>query len=225
MKEGEKYTTTPREFENYALTSIPSNQNGTIGKSDITVIYKYKKISAGVEIKYIDKKTGQTISDTLYREGNEKDRYTSLALEIDGYELVKIPDNANGEMTVEKTTVIYEYIKTSYVTTRYLDENNGRILHPSNVEKYKEGENYSTVKENISGYTYTRVENDPSGIVQRDNITVTYYYKKNTSVIVKYVDMLDNNKEISTTITINGLQGQDYKIGRASCRERVCLYV
>lgn len=210
MKEGEKYTTTPREFENYALTSIPANQNGTIGKNDITVIYKYKKISAGVEIKYIDKKTGQTISDTLYREGNEKDRYTSSALEIDGYELVKMPDNANGEMTVEKTTVIYEYIKTSYVTTRYLDENNGRILHPSNVEKYKEGEDYSTVKENILGYTYTRVENDPSGIVQRDNITVTYYYKKNTSVIVKYVDMLDNNKEIATTITINGLQGQDY---------------
>lgn len=210
MKEGEKYTTTPREFENYAVTMIPFNQNGTIGKGDVTVVYKYKKISAGVEIKYIDTKTGKDISDTIYKNGNEKDKYTSSALDIEGYEIVKVPDNANGEMIVEKTTVIYEYIKVSYVTTRYLDENNGRVLHPSNIERYREGEEYSTIKEDIAGYTYTRVENDPSGIVEREDIIVTYYYKKNTSVIVKYIDMLDNNKEISSTITINGLQGQDY---------------
>lgn len=209
MKEGEKYTTTPRKFENYNLTSTPSNQNGTIGKGDITVIYKYKKISAGVEIKYIDTKTGKDVSETIYKTGNEKDKYTSSKLDIEGYELVKVPDNATGEMTVDKITVIYEYIKTSYVTTRYVDENNDRVLHPSNVDKYKEGEEYSTIKEDIDGYKYTRVENNPSGIVGRENITVTYYYKRNTSIIVRYIDML-NNDEIATTITTKGLQGQEY---------------
>ncbi len=210
-KEADIYTTEEKTFEGYELINKTENTSGTVGRENIEVVYTYKKVSAGVEIKYIDQLTGDEIATKEVKTGLEKTPYTSIAKEIDGYELVVTPQNSSGEMTVEKITVVYEYRKNSYVITKYVNENNGYELETQKSKKYKEGDSYTTEKLDIEGYTYTRDTENTEGTVERKDITVTYYYKKNTSVTVKYIDMLDNNKEIVEKVLIPGLENEDYE--------------
>ncbi|MGN1012680.1 MAG: MucBP domain-containing protein, partial [Clostridia bacterium] len=156
LKEGDKYTTTPKEIEKYKLVKTPENANGTMERENIEVIYYYKKISAGVETRYVDQVTGLEVSTSTSQNGLENDEYTTTPKEIIGYELVYTPNNANGKMTVEKITVTYEYRKNSDVTVRYINENTGSEITSSVTTTYKEGDPYTTEKKTIEGYTYTR---------------------------------------------------------------------
>lgn len=166
-------------------------------------------VSDGVDVRYIDQVTGEEIAATTKLKGNVGQSYQTVAKQIDGYELVLTPSNYYGMFTIDKITVTYEYRKTSYVTTRYVNENNGYVLSAQDTRKYKEGDAYSTIKQNIEGYTFTRVEGNVTGTVERSDITVTYYYKKNTSVTVNYIDMITNNV-IATQEVMPGLQNDDY---------------
>ncbi len=210
--QGDVYNTTPLTIDGYEVVVKPSNVTGVIGRSDIIVTYEYKRISEGVEIRFVDQANGNSISSSINLNGLEGAEYTSQAREIPGYELVVTPDNANGNMTISKITVTYEYRLNSYVYARYVDEYSGRTLKAEVKTKYKEGDPYTTTQENIDGYTFSRVEGQATGTVERTNIYVTYYYKKNTSVIVQYVDMLDGNREIHEQTTISGVEGQDYNV-------------
>ncbi len=166
-------------------------------------------VSDGVDVRYIDQVTGKEIAETIKFNGNVGNPYYTTAKEIEGYELVLTPSNYYGMLTIDKITVTYEYRKTSYVTARYVNENNGYVLSAQVTRKYKEGDEYSTVKQNIEGYTFTRVEGNVAGTVERNDIIVTYYYKRNTSVTVNYIDMMTNNV-IATQEVIPGLQNDDY---------------
>jgi len=211
-KEGYPYSTTERTFNGYRLVSKTDNTYGTVGREDIIVTYYYKKISAGVDVKYVDEMTGEEISGMIHMSGLENEEYTTTSKEIPGYELVTVPENANGQMTVGLTTVTYGYKLISYVTVRCVDENTNRILYISEPVKYLEGETYRTFKRDINEYTFSRVDKAEEAQVGREDITVTYYYKKNTSITVKYVDILDNNKEIHEALPIPGVQGDSYQI-------------
>ncbi len=136
-KEGDAYTTEEKVFDGYALVSKTYNTSGMVERQNIVVEYRYKKISAGVEVKYIDQVTKEEIAEPVISTGVEKLPYKSIAKEISGYELVKTPENANGVMEVEKITVVYEYRKNSYVTTKYVNENNGYVLSTQTVKNTK----------------------------------------------------------------------------------------
>lgn len=209
-KEGDSYDSEKKNIDKYTFTGSTDNTSGTVGREDIEVIYKYKKNSYGVEIRHIDQATNRIIAESTFITGLEMDEYASTPQEIAGYELVKIPDNYSGNMAVDRIVVIYEYRKISNVLTRYIDERNGNVLREEKNVKYKQGDEYSTIREDIDSYTYTRVEGNEVGVVENKDIIVTYYYRKNTSVIVKYVDMLNDNTPIADNVIINGLEGEQY---------------
>lgn len=209
-KEGDSYDSENKDLDKYIYTGDTGNAKGIVGRENIEVIYKYKKNSYGVEIRHIDQATNRIIAESTFITGLEMDEYTSNPQEIEGYELVKIPENSSGNMAVDRIVVIYEYRKNYNVLTRYIDENSGNVLHEEVIEKYKQGDKYSTVKEDIEGYTYTKIDGKEMGTVENKNIIVTYYYKKNTSVIVRYVDMLNGNIKIADDVIINGLEGDEY---------------
>ena len=121
LKEGDLYTTEEKSFEGYKLTSKTDNTSGVMARENIEVVYEYKKISAGVDVKFIDQVTGEEIADKEHQDGLEKDNYTTTPKTIENYELVKTPTNKNGEMTVELITVTYEYRKLSDVVEKYID--------------------------------------------------------------------------------------------------------
>ncbi len=211
-KQGDSYRAEPKDISGYKLVSYPENQEGIFNGKDIEVEFGYKKIAGGVEIKFIDQVTKEEISEPVIKEGLEEDKYKTMPKEIEGYELVKSPENKEGEMTVEKIEVVYEYRKISYVKVKHLDENNGRVLYSQSSTKYLEGDTYTTNQENISGYTYTRVEGQATGIVGNKDIEVIYYYKKNTFVTVKYIDMITN--DVLSEEKIEGLENDEYETNK-----------
>lgn len=129
-KDGDNYITEEKAFDGYSLTSKTDNISGVMPSSDIVVEYRYKKISAGVEIRYVDKDSGEDLSESTIKTGLEKTPYTSMPKEIEGYELIEIPENANGEMSVEKITVIYKYslIKGKIALTKVDKNDNNKFL-------------------------------------------------------------------------------------------------
>ena len=163
------------------------------------LVYEYKKISDGVDVKYVDQVTGAEIADTEHKNGLEKDNYTTEPKEIPGYELVKTPTNKNGEMTVELITVTYEYRLLSDVTTKHIDANTGKEIVDAVVETYKEGDAYTTTAKDLVGYILTKSPEVPNGTMGREDIEVVYEYKMiSDGLIVKYIDEITgeiNKKE------------------------------
>ena len=189
LKEGDLYTTEQKSFEGYKLTSKTDNTSGVMARENIEVVYEYKKISAGVDVKFIDQVTGEEIADKEHQDGLEKDNYTTEAKKINGYELVKTPTNKNGEMTVELITVTYEYRLLSDVTTKHIDANTGKEIVDAVVETYKEGDAYTTIAKDLVGYILTKSPEVPNGTMGREDIEVVYEYKMiSDGLIVKYID-------------------------------------
>ncbi len=207
-KEGDNYTTESKSIDGYRLVITPSNANGVLGNSKITVIYGYKKISEGVDVRYIDQVTNEEIIETEHFDGLEKDSYSTTQKEIPGYELVVTPSNSLGEMTVEKITVTYEYRKLSNVIIKYIDENtNAEIVEQTNGI-YKEKDTYTTLPKNIEGYVVTREPDNKNGTIMREDIIVTYYYKKvSEGLVVKYVDFITG--ELLDSMEYTGNEGDE----------------
>ncbi len=63
------------------------------------------------------------------------------------------------------------------VTAKYVDEN-GVDLDSSVTTTGETGTDYLTTEKTIAGYTFVRVEGEPSGTYTDGEIIVTYVYKK-----------------------------------------------
>ena len=209
-KQGESYITEKKKISGYTYTKDTGNTTGTVADKDIEVVYYYKKNSAGVVTKYIDQVTKEEISASKSQTGLENDDYTTTEVVVPGYELVLTPANATGKMTPEQITVTYEYRKQSNVTVKYVDENTGKELLGQVTTTYKQGDPYTTEKKAIDGYTYTKDTGNVSGTVERENIEVVYYYKRNTKVVVKYIDEV-TKEEIIDSVEITGLEKDPYE--------------
>ncbi len=211
-KEGDNYTVEAKEISGYKLVEMPENANGVVGRENIEVEYGYKKISGGVEVKYIDEVTNEEIGEKEKIEGLEKDRYETEEKEIEGYEIAVIPTNKVGEMTVEKITVTYRYRKLSKVIVKYVDINSGNEIEKEEAE-YKEGENYITESKKIKGYKLVEIPSNINGIVGRKDIEVIYGYRKiSGGVIVKHIDK-ESGEKIKEE-KISGLVGEKYSTNK-----------
>ena len=150
--EGDKYTTTAMEFENYDLVEIPTNaegtmvvetdETGTITNNKTEVTYYYAKKSAGVEEHHIDIKTKKDIEEPILHEGHVGDEYEIKAKDFLSYKLVekdeegnsKLPENAKGTMTEEKIVVNYYYNQPAKVVVHYVEKATGKELEEINKE-------------------------------------------------------------------------------------------
>ncbi len=102
---------------------------GYIVNDTIIVTYYYEKIPSGtVKVKHVDIDTREdityteehadgTIEEKTYGydiEGYVGDKYETKPEDIPYYNLVKVPENAEGELTEEEDTVIYYYEKKPF---------------------------------------------------------------------------------------------------------------
>lgn len=125
----ENYTTSPKTISDYGVYTIPENASGKVESTDTEVVYVYKKISPGVDVKYIDEDTGKEIEPTIHIDGFENDDYTTESKKIDGYELKSIPENSSGKMTLEKIEVVYLYSSVKgKITIIKVDKNDNTKL-------------------------------------------------------------------------------------------------
>ena len=211
--EGDLYDIKSKIFNNYDLVEdrLPGNAQGTMTVNPIEVIYYYIYKSK-VTAQYVDKNTGEKLTEDEIQNGHEKDAYVTDRKTFDDYKLVEVPANADGEMTKEDITVTYNYVHTSGgVIVNHVDvSTNKQLLDETKQEGY-EGDPYETHEENIPGYTLVK-EKYPAnaqGTMTREETRVTYYYVKNTEVNIKYIDK-ETGEEITEKTNILGKEGDNY---------------
>ena len=211
--EGDLYDIKSKIFNNYDLVEdrLPGNAQGTMTVNPIEVIYYYIYKSK-VTAQYVDKNTGEKLTEDEVQNGHEKDAYITDRKTFDDYKLVEVPANADGEMTKEDITVTYNYVHTSGgVIVNHLDINTGKQLLDETKQEGYEGDPYETHEENIPGYTLVKEKypENAQGTMKREETRVTYYYVKNTEVNIKYIDK-ETGEEITEKTNIPGKEGDNY---------------
>ena len=211
--EGKEYNILPKIFQEYDLVEdrLPANAQGTMTVNPIEVIYYYIYKSK-VTAQYVDKNTGEKLTEDEVQNGHEKDAYITDRKTFDDYKLVEVPANADGEMTKEDITVTYNYVHTSGgVIVNHVDVNTNKQLLDETKQEGYEGDPYETHEENIPGYTLVKEKypENAKGIMAREETRVTYYYVKNTEVNIKYIDK-ETGEEITEKTNIPGKEGDNY---------------
>ena len=211
--EGDAYDIPSRTFDGYDLVEdrLPSNAKGTMKVEPVEVIYYYIYRSK-VTAEYIDKNTGEKLTDDVTQNGHEGDNYTTDRKTFDDYKLVEVPANADGSMTKEDIKVTYYYVHTSGgVIVNHIDIKTGKQLLDETKEEGYEGDPYETHEENIPEYDLVKEKypENATGKMTIEPTRVTYYYIKKTEVNVKYVDK-ETGEEIDEPTNIPGHEGDDY---------------
>ena len=214
-EEGEHYTTEaatdiPIKYE---LSTVPENAEGTMTNSTIDVIYYYRVKDAELIIKYLEKGTEKELAKTEYQHGKVDEEYITAEKPIENYILIDHIGNESGKLEVNPITIIYYYAKVSDVVVKYIDiTSNEAISEQEKIEGY-EGKEYTTEEKEIEGYELIKTEesypSNSSGTMTEEEIIVTYYYIKKSTVTVKYIDQI-SNKEISEETVLEGLEGKEY---------------
>lgn len=215
-REGDSYTTTSKEFDNYVLDTnkLPSNAEGTANEDETIVTYYYKHISGGVIEKHIDFYTDEVLNNEVH-EGNEGDPYDIKSKTFEGYELMedKLPSNAIGEMTKDPIEVKYYYKRPSKLVVDYIEKDTGKKLTDTITQDLYNGENYTTENKSFDGYELVQIPSNSKGVMGKETINVVYEYQPiKARVTVKYVD--ENGKTISATEIIEGKINDTYKTNK-----------
>ena len=203
-----------------------TDKAGETNVKEAEITNTMNKTPSTVVVKYVDKNTGEEISDEKVKEGIIGDPYdvTEDVKEIPGYTLVEEPAEKTGVYTSEPQEKIYYYAKNTKVTVKYLEQDetpndiaDNKVLAQEKTMLGYEGESYSTFEEKIPNYTLVETTDNTSGVMQREEIVVIYYYAPNTNVVVKYLEK-DNtpedntdNKVLEPERTIEGYVGKEYK--------------
>ena len=219
--EGAPYETHEENISGYELVKekYPENAKGNMTIEPIRVTYYYiKRIE--VNVKYVDKETGEEIEKAIKISGHEGDDYKTEAKDIQGYNLVKEPENKDGTMKDDSIDVIYYYRRKTKVIVNYYDADTKEKLTDEIEITGHQNDEYTTeqkdfkfyalkeVPANKDGKMNVKVTKDENGKEIVENITyVNYYYRKltfNLRVDKTIASVIVNGQETA----INGSLGK-----------------
>ena len=210
--QGKEYNLIRQDIPGYVLVERPSNAEGTMTETPITVIFYYAQVSNGVIEKHIDINSNYVLHSETHK-GNAGDAYSISSKTFEGYDLVesKLPDNNKGTMTTNVIEVKYYYVRKSKIIVEFIDrETNEKIAEDVIIDGH-EGDSYKAEQKDVTGYKVAEVAKNESGTFGKDEIKVTYYYKKiPAEVIEKHID-INTDKVLSEEIH-KGKEGDPYKI-------------
>jgi LPXTG-motif cell wall-anchored protein len=199
---GEDYTTEQKEIEGYSFKEVQGDASGKFTDQAQTVTYVYTKspvAGSDVTAKYVDTE-GNKISEDVVKSGNIGEDYTTEQKEIEGYTFKEVQGDASGKFTDQAQTVTYVYTKNplagSDITAKYVDTEGNKISEDV-VKSGNIGEDYSTDKKEIEGYTFKEVQGDASGKFTDQAQTVTYIYGQNDETVPG--EETDTSKEIESS--------------------------
>ena len=213
--EGDPYETHEENIPEYELLKekYPENAKGTMTTETIRVTYYYIK-KTEVNIKYVDKETGEEIDVPGNIQGHEGDEYKTEPKDVPGYDLVEEPENKAGTMTAEPIDVIYYYRRPAKVIVNYYDADTKAKLADEVEITGHQNDEYTTeqkdikyyeikeVPENKDGKMVVKVTKDEKGKeIVEDTIYVNYYYRK-----------LTFNLKVDKTIASVIVNGQETQI-------------
>ncbi|MDT7013190.1 MucBP domain-containing protein [Levilactobacillus namurensis] len=108
---GSDYTTEQKEIDGYTFKEVTGNPTGTVTAEaqEVTYVYTADKAAQGtITVHYVDE-NGTAIAEPTTMTGDEGSDYTTTPRTIDGYTLIKTPDNASGKYTAGNLDITYVY--------------------------------------------------------------------------------------------------------------------
>lgn len=153
-----------------------------------------------VNAKYVDINTNEEISTAQIIEGFVNDSYKTSKKDIDGYKFIEVEGNETGTISKETTNVTYKYAKLGKLIVKYVDEDNNSLEQDIETSEVI-GTNYKTTEKTINGYRLLKVEGNETGSYIDGTITVTYVYEQVGNLIIRYVDLYQNNLKNPTLTT------------------------
>ena len=196
--------------ENYVLQkteNLPLTITNELEKNVIKIYYAKK---AEATVQYIDKTTGKIMEEKTEKGYVGKELRTE-AKNFENYILVEEPEEKTIKMQEEKIVLKYYYIKiSSGVIEKHIDIKTGEILYNTTYNGLV-GDTYTTQEKEFDGYNLVKEKypENAKGNMSEEVITVTYYYIKNVTITVQYVD-IDTNEKIEKDVTIKGHEGDEY---------------
>ena len=219
---------------NTEITYTEKNKNGTYklvnvdptsGKIKITedkdkniinVYYEKTKeeiTDAKITTKYIDKDTGEEIAESKTENTKIGEKYNTEKKDIENYSYVSDTGNTTGTVDKPEIEVIYYYEPIREIIVKYVDKQTGKEIADSSTNNGKTGDKFdiTSKKQEINGYTLIEEPTEKEATYGKDSQTFTYYYAKNSKIIVRYVDE-DTGEQIEKEIEKTGIVGQKYDI-------------
>ena len=195
------------------VEEVVDEETGEVTLNKTTkVVYKYDKQLAKVIVKYINKLTGEVIAEEVV-DGRLDLPYETKEKEFEGYRFLneEYPENATGVFTEEPIVVNYYYMRITKVIVYYVDNVTGEIVSEEIIIDGFEGEEYITTPADIPGYILVedKYPENASGKHEDSEEKVYYYYVRETSVEVTYVDV-ETGEELAEKVIIEGAEGDSY---------------
>ncbi len=200
-------------YEYYIESTILINDKEEIVKSNTSkIILNIDENKTYYIVNYLEEGTNKILGDNKKENGNVYDIITENAINITGYTLI---GDVKQTLTLkEKDNIINYYYKVddALYTVNYLEEGTNKILFNSKNVYVNYDDVITENAIDIKDYKLVNEESQTIKIKLEDN-TINFYYKKvNGTVKSIYVD--SSNKEISDSIILTDLIGNDYKTAK-----------
>ena len=197
-KSGLPYTTSPVSITNFTVVNpTPANNAGTFTPGvNYVITYEYKRDDAGdITANYYDTH-GNRIETTEVLPGANKLGlpYTTPQKNIRYYDLVAVPNNANGVYGTSDITVDYIYKRqdAGNVIIRYLDEDGNTELANTVVLNGSEqiGMPYTSEVKSFDYYDLVSMPANANGVFDPGTQRVDYIYRRKNAgnVIARYIN-------------------------------------
>lgn len=197
-KSGLPYTTSPVSITNFTVVNpTPANNTGTFTPGvNYVITYEYKRDDAGdITANYYDTH-GNRIETTEVLPGANKLGlpYTTPQKNIRYYDLVAVPNNANGVFGTSDITVDYIYKRqdAGNVIIRYLDEDGNTELANTVVLNGSEqiGMPYTSEVKSFDYYDLVSMPANANGVFDPGTQRVDYIYRRKNAgnVIAHYIN-------------------------------------
>ena len=185
------------EIDGYTYVGSTENEEGTMTKSNIEVIFYYLK-NTSARVEHIDRETGTVLKQET-KTGKVGDLFETHSEDIEDYVLVQSPDEANVKMKKDEVVVVkYYYAHVSEgVIEKHIDIISGKVL-ATDIHKGNEGDQYEIKSSTFEGYDLvekdaegnSKLPANSKGKMEKGTIEVKYYYIKKATLRVQYIDKL-----------------------------------
>ncbi|MGP6408009.1 MucBP domain-containing protein [Streptococcus dysgalactiae] len=206
---GTGYETKPAQIDGYDLVEVPEDDYGNVfeGITRLTYVYKKQAQPLGtVIVRHIEFGTGKELAPSEYATYDDVPAgipagstvagtgYETKPAQIDGYDLVEVPEDNYGNVFEGITRLTYVYKKQAQplgtVIVRHVEFGTGKELAPSEYATYDDvpagvpagstvaGTGYETKPAQIDGYNLVEVPENDYGNVFEGITRLTYVYKK-----------------------------------------------
>ncbi|MGT2859089.1 MucBP domain-containing protein [Streptococcus dysgalactiae subsp. equisimilis] len=203
------YVTVAKDIPGYHLVEQPENAKGKVSDGVTYVHYLYQKDKeplGTVIVRHIEFGTGKELAPSEYATYDDVPAgvpagstvagtgYETKPAQIDGYDLVEVPEDNYGNVFEGITRLTYVYKKQAQplgtVIVRHIEFGTGKELAPSEYATYDDvpagvpagstvaGTGYETKPAQIDGYDLVEVPEDDYGNVFEGITRLTYVYKK-----------------------------------------------